>query len=99
MKTRAFQKVYTRLTQITKATCALKAEGIGYNEMALVQGRPAQVVKLIGDQVTLQVFPGMEGIGTDAEVIFLGRPPVLKVSDLLTGRFFQFLWRTDRRWP
>jgi V/A-type H+-transporting ATPase subunit B len=88
MKTRAFQKVYTRLTQITKATCALKAEGIGYNEMALVQGRPAQVVKLIGDQVTLQVFPGMEGIGTDAEVIFLGRPPVLKVSDLLTGRFF-----------
>ncbi len=88
MKTRAFQKVYTRLTQITKATCALKAEGIGYNEMALVQGRPAQVVKLIGDQVTLQVFPGMEGIGTDAEVIFLGRPPVLKVSDLLAGRFF-----------
>lgn len=88
MKTRAFQKVYTKLTQITKATCALKAEGIGYSEMALVQGRPAQVVKLIGDQVTLQVFPGMEGIGTDAEVIFLGRPPVLKVSDLLAGRFF-----------
>ena len=88
MKTRAFQKVYTRLTQITKATCALKAEGIGYDEMALVQGRPAQVVKLIGDQVTLQVFPGMEGVATDAEVIFLGRPPVLKVSDLLAGRFF-----------
>ena len=88
MKTRAFQKVYTKLTQITKATCALKAVGIGYDEMALVQGRPAQVVKLIGDQVTLQVFPGMEGVGTDAEVIFLGRPPVLKVSDLLAGRFF-----------
>ncbi len=88
MKTRAFQKVYTKLTQITKATCALKAEGIGYDEMALVQGRPAQVVKLIGDQVTLQVFPGMEGVATNAEVIFLGHPPVLKVSDLLAGRFF-----------
>jgi V/A-type H+-transporting ATPase subunit B len=88
LKTRAFQKVYTKLTQITKATCALRAEGIGYDEMALVQGRPAQVVKLIGDQVTLQVFPGMEGVATDAEVIFLGRPPVLKVSDLLAGRFF-----------
>lgn len=88
MKTRAFQKVYTKLTQITKATCALRAEGIGYDEMALVQGRPAQVVKLIGDQVTLQVFPGMEGVATDAEVIFLGHPPVLKVSDLLAGRFF-----------
>jgi V/A-type H+/Na+-transporting ATPase subunit B len=88
LKTRAFQKVYTKLTQITKATCALKAEGIGYDEMALVQGRPAQVVKLIGDQVTLQVFPGMEGVATNAEVIFLGHPPVLKVSDLLAGRFF-----------
>ncbi|MCG8309864.1 MAG: V-type ATP synthase subunit B [Cytophagales bacterium] len=88
MKTKAFQKVYTQLTQITKATCALRAEGVGYDEMALVQDRPAQVVKMIGDQVTLQVFPGMEGIGTDAEVIFMGRPPVVKVGDLLTGRFF-----------
>ena len=88
MKTKAFQKVYTQLTQLTKATCALRAEGIGYDEMALVDGRPAQVVKIIGDQVTLQVFPGTEGISTDAEVIFLGRPPVLKVGDLLAGRFF-----------
>ena len=88
MKTKAFQKIYTELTQLTKATCTLKASGIGYDEMALVDGRPAQVVKMIGDQVTLQVFPGTEGIGTDAEVIFLGRPPVLKVGDLLAGRFF-----------
>lgn len=88
MKTKAFQKIYTELTQITKATCALKASGIGYDEMALVDGRPAQVVKLIGDQVTLQVFPGTEGIATNAEVIFLGRPPVLQVGDLLAGRFF-----------
>lgn len=88
MKTRAFQKIYTKLTQITKATCTLSAEGIGYDEMAIVHGRPAQVVKMIGDQVTLQVFPGTEGIGTDAEVIFLGRPPVLNVGELLAGRFF-----------
>jgi V/A-type H+/Na+-transporting ATPase subunit B len=95
LKTRAFQKVYTKLTQITKATCALKAEGIGYDEMALVQGRPAQVVKLIGDQVTLQVFPGMEGVATNAEVIFLGHPPVLKVSDSAGREILQFIWRTD----
>ena len=88
MKTRAFQKIYTKLTQITKATCTLSAEGIGYDEMAIVHGRPAQVVKMIGDQVTLQVFPGTEGIGTDAEVIFLGRPPVINVRELLAGRFF-----------
>ncbi|MBS4763467.1 MAG: V-type ATP synthase subunit B, partial [Brachyspira sp.] len=58
------------------------------DEMALVDGRPAQVVKMIGDIVTLQVFQGTEGIPTNAEVVFLGRPPRLKVSELLAGRFF-----------
>lgn len=85
---KAFQKVYTKLVQITKATVALRAQGVGYDEMALVDGRQAQVVKMIGDIVTLQVFEGTEGIPTNAEVVFLGRPPILKVSDLLAGRFF-----------
>ncbi|TKZ27921.1 V-type ATP synthase subunit B, partial [Brachyspira catarrhinii] len=85
---KAFQKVYTKLVQITKATVALRAENVGNDEMALVDGRPAQVVKMIGDIVTLQVFQGTEGIPTNAEVVFLGRPPRLKVSELLAGRFF-----------
>lgn len=85
---KAFQKVYTKLVQITKATVALRAENVGNDEMALVYGRPAQVVKMIGDIVTLQVFQGTEGIPTNAEVVFLGRPPRLKVSELLAGRFF-----------
>lgn len=88
MQTKAFQKIYTKLTQITKATCSLRAQGIGYEEMALVDGRPAQVVKISGDLVTLQIFPGTEGVGTDAEVVFIGRPPTLKVGEALTGRFF-----------
>ncbi|MCK5168949.1 MAG: V-type ATP synthase subunit B [Bacteroidales bacterium] len=88
METKAFQKIYTKITQITKATCSLKATGIGYEEMAIVHGRLAQVVKILGDDVTLQIFSGTEGIPTNAEVIFLGRPPVLKVSDELSGRFF-----------
>lgn len=85
---KAFQKVYTKLVQITKATVALRAKDVGNDEMALVDGRPAQVVKMIGDIVTLQVFQGTEGIPTNAEVVFLGRPPRLKVSELLAGRFF-----------
>ncbi|OFX19978.1 MAG: V-type ATP synthase subunit B [Bacteroidetes bacterium GWA2_31_9b] len=88
METKAFQKIYTKLSQITKATCSLKASNIGYEEMAFVHGRLAQVVKIIGDNVTLQIFSGTEGIPTNAEVIFLGRPPVLKVSEELSGRFF-----------
>lgn len=83
----AFQKIYTRLTRITKATCSVKATGAGYDELALVDGRLAQVVKMVGDEVTLQIFSGTEGIPTNAELIFLGRPPALKVNEDLAGRF------------
>jgi len=88
METKAFQKIYTKIIQITKATCSLRASGIGYEELAMVDGRLAQVVKIIGDVVTLQVFGGTEGIPTNAEVVFMGKPPTLKVSEDLAGRFF-----------
>lgn len=93
METQAFQKKYKKLTQITKATCSLKATGVGYEEMATVSGRLAQVVKIIGDEVTMQIFEGTEGIPTNAEVVFLGKPPVLNVSDQLAGRFFDSFGR------
>ena len=88
MAAKAFQKIFTKITQITKATCTLKASGVGNDELATVNGRLAQVVKIANDEVTLQVFTGTEGIPTDAEVIFLGKAPSLKVSELLAGRFF-----------
>lgn len=88
MQTKAFQKIYSKLTQVTKATCTLQASDIGYEEMAMVHGRLAQVVKIAGDQITLQIFAGTEGVPTDTEVVFLGHPPLLKVSDELAGRFF-----------
>lgn len=88
METQAFQKIYTKLNQITKATCTVQATGVGNEELATVAGRLAQVVKIIGDNVTLQIFAGTEGIGTDAEVVFFGKAPTLKVSDELGGRFF-----------
>lgn len=86
--TTAFQKVYTKITQITKATCSLKAQGVGNDELAIVNGRLAQVVKIWGEDITLQVFSGTEGIPTDAEVTFLGKAPTLKVGEDLCGRFF-----------
>ena len=88
MATKAFQKIYTKVTQITKATCSLKATGVGYDELATVNGKLAQVVKIAGDDVTLQVFEGTEGIPTNAEIVFLGKSPTLKVSEQLAGRFF-----------
>ena len=88
METTAFQKIYTKLSKVTKATCSLHAIGVGYEEMAVVNGRRAQVVKIVGDEVTLQIFSGTEGVPTNAEVIFLGKPPTLKVGEELSGRFF-----------
>ncbi len=88
METMAFRKIYTKISQITKATCSLQATGVGYDELAEVNGRLAQVVKINGSNVTLQVFSGTEGIPTNAEVKFLGKPATLKVSDELAGRFF-----------
>ena len=85
---KVFQKIYTRLEAITKATVSLHAQGVTNDELATVEGRLAQVVKTRGDLVTLQVFSGTEGIPTDAEVAFLGEPPTLKVSEQLSGRFF-----------
>lgn len=88
MQTMAFQKIHTKIDKITKATVSLKATGIGNEEMAWVEDRLAQVVKINGDEVTLQIFAGTEGVATNAEVVFLGKPATLKVSDDLAGRFF-----------
>ena len=88
MTTKAFQRIYTQLEAITKATVALRAQGVSNDELATVDGRLAQVVKIKGDLITLQVFAGTEGIPTDSEVIFFGEPPALNVSDQLAGRFF-----------
>jgi len=87
MKNKAFKRIYTRISSITKATCSLKASGVRYGELAWVNGMPAQVISVVGDMVTVQVFSGTEGVSSHSEVIFSGSPPTLKVSDLLASRF------------
>ena len=88
MSEKAFQRIYTKLSAITKATVTLEAQGVSNDELALVAGRLAQVVKVKDNSVTLQVFGGTEDIPTNAEVTFFGEPPTLNVSDDLAGRFF-----------
>jgi len=88
MSEKAFQRIYTKLSAITKATVTLEAQGVSNDELALVAGRLAQVVKIKDNSITLQVFGGTEDIPTNAEVTFFGEPPTLNVSDDLAGRFF-----------
>lgn len=87
MENKAFQRVYSKIDSITKATITLRAEGVANEELAMVGDKMAQVVKLNGERITLQVFAGTEGIATDTEVIFLGHAPSLMVGDGLSGRF------------
>lgn len=87
MKKQPFNIFYTEIENITKATVALRADNAGNEELALVEGRLAQVVKIRGSMVTLQVFSGTEGIANNARVEFLGTAPSLALSDKLKGRF------------
>lgn len=91
MQIQAFQKTYTQLSRITRATVSLRATGAGNEEMAYVNDRAAQVVSIQEDIVTLQVFAGTDGIATNAEVVFTGHAPTLKIGPGLAGRFFNAL--------
>ena len=97
MTTRAFQKIYTKIDNITKATVTLRALGVGNDELATVGGKLAQVVKIMGENVTLQVFSGTEGIATDSEVVFPRRTPETARVGQPRGPFLQRLRRAARR--
>ena len=84
MTTRAFQKVYTKIDNITKATVTLRAQGVGNDELATVGGKLAQVVKIMGENVTLQVFAGTEGLSTVSRRSFVFRITLPVASSTLT---------------
>jgi len=86
------RKVYTKLEQIAGNVIVVKADGVGYRELAEVSSSfgtsLAQVIRLDGEQVYLQVFAGSRGIATDSEVRFLGHTMRVPFSDALLGRVF-----------
>ena len=85
-------KVYHRIEQIAGNVIVLSAEDVVYGELAQVTSgfgtSLAQVIRLDGAQVYLQVFAGGRGISTDAKVRFLGHAMQVPFSDNLLGRVF-----------
>jgi len=85
-------KVYHRIDALSGSIATLRAEGVKYNEIAEVQSRAgtslAQVIKLDGPNVTLQIFAGARGVDTDAAVRFLGETMKVPFSEALLGRAF-----------
>ncbi len=85
-------KVYHRIEQIAGNVITVNAAGVSYRELAEVTSAEgvslAQVIRLEGKRVFLQVFAGSRGIGTDARVRFLGHPMQTSFSEALLGRVF-----------
>ncbi len=85
-------KVYNRIESITGNVITVKAEGVKYNELALINTRfgksLAQVNKIDGDTVSLQVFAGGQGVSTGDEVRFSGNEMRVSFSEDLLGRIF-----------
>ncbi|MDA0323383.1 MAG: V-type ATP synthase subunit B [Verrucomicrobia bacterium] len=86
------RKVYSQIENIAGNVVTIKADDIGYKELAVVESSMgtslAQVIRLKGDNVSLQVFAGARGVSTDAQVRFLGHAMQVSFSENLLGRIF-----------
>src|SRR3989338_4110953 len=86
------QKVYTKIFQIAGDVITVEADDVGYRELAevrILRGVSlAQVIRLDGKKVSLQVLAGSRGISTDDQVRFLKRPMQVSYSGNLLGRVF-----------
>jgi len=86
------RKVYSKIESIAGNVITVYADGIKYGELAEVSTKfgksLAEVIKLDGGLVSLQVFAGGRGISTGDEIRFLGHPMKVSFSDNLMGRIF-----------
>ena len=85
-------RVFNKIETIAGSVITVKAEGVRYNELAQITTRfgksLAQVIKIDGDTVSLQVFAGGQGVSTGDEVRFLGHEMRVSFGDDLLGRIF-----------
>lgn len=88
----AMRKVYTKINNIAGNVVTLKAQNIGYEDLAIIESADgsslAQVIKLDQEEVSLQVFQGTKGLSSGDKVRFLGHPMQVSFSDNLLGRIF-----------
>ena len=86
------RKVYHKIIRISGNVITVEADGASYNELAEVTSARgvslAQVIRLDGKEVSLQVFAGSRGISTGDQIRFLGREMTVSGSDALLGRVF-----------
>ncbi|MDA3939403.1 MAG: V-type ATP synthase subunit B [Spirochaetia bacterium] len=86
------RKVYSKIESISGNVISVSAEGVNYNDLAVVTSSHgeslANVIRMNGNSVSLQVFSGGRGVSTGDEVRFLGHPMQVSFSENLLGRIF-----------
>lgn len=86
------QKIYNRIIQIAGNVITVEAKDVGYCDLAEISSRAAkslaQVIRIEGEKVYLQVFSGSRGISTWDKVRFLGHPMKVPFTENLLGRLF-----------
>ncbi|MFW5685012.1 MAG: V-type ATP synthase subunit B, partial [Spirochaetota bacterium] len=86
------RKVYSKIESIAGNVITVTAEDVRYGHLATVTSAHgtslAEVIRLDGSKVSLQVFAGARGVSTGDEVVFLGRAMEVSFSDNLLGRIF-----------
>ncbi|MFW6313835.1 MAG: V-type ATP synthase subunit B, partial [Spirochaetota bacterium] len=86
------RKVYSKIESIAGNVITVTADDVQYGHLAVVStghGKSlAEVIRLNGNKVSLQVFTGGRGISTGDEVVFLGHAMEVSFSDNLLGRIF-----------
>jgi V/A-type H+-transporting ATPase subunit B len=86
------RKVYSKIESIAGNVISVIADDVRNGELAEItsaHGKSlAEVIRLVGNTVSLQVYSGTRGISTGDEIRFLGHPMQVSFSDNLLGRIF-----------
>lgn len=85
------KKVYDKINSMRGNLITVTADGVSLNELARIDMKNgcsvfASVLKIEGDQVTLQVFKSTRGISTNDRVVFLKKEMQVVYGDALLGR-------------
>ncbi len=86
------RKYFDSIRRIAGNVVTVNAMGVTYDELATIDSAHgqslAQVIDLEGQQVSLQVFAGSQGVSNNDRVRFLQHPMQVPFSDDLLGRVF-----------
>ena len=86
------KKTYSKIESINGSVITVRANDVRYGELAQIKTRfglsLAEVNKINGDLVSLQVFAGGRGVSTGDELVFLGHEMEVSFSPDLLGRIF-----------